>query len=124
MEEEPEIEPVHVEIEQRFNGFWPVLLMGVSLLVVLSWEIWIGASTRRGAQQTQDQQVRLVDQSKQVQQNLEKLVRGLVDLAKTDEEAQKLVTRFGIKVNNPSVPATGSAASASPSPSPTPTAPP
>jgi len=104
------------EAERRFNGFWPVLLMGISLVVVLSWEIWIGASTRRGAQQTQEQQVRVVDESKQVQQNLEKLVRGLVDLAKTDEEAQKLVTKFGIKVNNPPGPAANFSPAASAAP--------
>jgi hypothetical protein len=31
-------------------------------------------------------------------------VRGLVDIAKTDENAKKLVTKFGIKLNNPTVP--------------------
>ena len=46
----------------------------------------------------------MVDQAKQVQAGLEKLVRGLVDLSKTDDAAKKFVTKFGIKVNNPSVP--------------------
>ena len=60
--------------------------------------------TRESAQQLQQQQVALVDQSTKVQERLEKLVRGLVDLAKTDQEAQNLVTKFGIKVNNPTIP--------------------
>jgi hypothetical protein len=46
--------------------------------------------------------VRVVDQAKQVQLGLEKLVRGLIDLSKNDEEAKKLVDKFGIKVNAPS----------------------
>ncbi len=50
------------------------------------------------AQQLQEQQVRMVDQARQVQSGLEKLVRGLVDLSKTDDAAKKLVTKFGIKV--------------------------
>ena len=110
MDEDEEIESLGAVGEQRFNVFWPVLLMGVSLILVLTWEILIGATTRRGAQQLEDQQVRTVEQARQVQQNLEKLVRGLVELAKTDEAAQKLVTKFGIKVTNP----TGAAPSASP----------
>ena len=47
----------------------------------------------------------MVDQAKHAQASLEKLVRGLVDLSKTDDAAKKVVTKFGIKVNNPSVPA-------------------
>ena len=46
----------------------------------------------------------MVDQAKKVQGELEKLVRGLVELAKTDEAAKQIVTKFGIKVNNPAVP--------------------
>ena len=109
MEQEPHIHPTVAESPERFHGFWPVLLLGVSLILVFGWEIWIGADTRRSAQQLQEQQVRVVDQAKQVQLGLEKLVRGLVDLSQSDEEAKKLVTKFGIKVN---------ASSPSPSPSP------
>ena len=102
MSQEAYTEPVLPERARTFNGFWPVFLMGLSLLIILSWEIWIGVTTRSGAQQLQEQQVRVVEQSKQVQAGLEKLVRGLVELGKTDEAAQKLVTKFGIKVNEPS----------------------
>ena len=93
MDSEPHIHPTVHESSPTYNGFWPVLLIGASLIVILSWEIWVGVSTRKSAQQ-----------AKQVQAGLEKLVRGLVDLAKTDENAQKLVTKFGIKVNEPTVP--------------------
>ena len=89
---------------EHFNGFWPVLLIGVSLILIFSWEIWIGIDARQTAQKLQEQQEKVVEQSKQVQAGLEKLVRGLVELAKTDEEAQKLVTKFGIKIANPTVP--------------------
>ena len=106
MDEEPHIQPVDHQQAPTFHAFWPVFLLGASLGLVLSWEVWVGISTRRGAQQIEEQQVKVVDQSKQVQTGLEKLVRGLVELSKTDEAAQKLVTKFGIKVNNPSVPTT------------------
>ncbi len=78
--------------------------MGTSLLLVLSWEILVGVQTRQNAQQTQQQQLRLGDQAKQVEVGLEKLVRGLVDLSKTDDDAKRLVTKFGIKINEPAAP--------------------
>ncbi|MGH8094418.1 MAG: hypothetical protein ACREIF_13270 [Chthoniobacterales bacterium] len=95
------------ELHQRApiaDTFWPVLLIGLSLILIFAWEIWVGVDTRHSAQLLQEQQVKVVEQARQVQLNLEKLVRGLVDLAKTDDAAQKLVTKFGIKVNNPTVP--------------------
>ena len=104
MDQEPHIQPVGHQHAPTFHGFWPVLLLGASLGLVLSWEVWVGIATRRGAQQIQEQQVKVVDQSKQVQAGLEKLVRELVELSKTDEAAHKLVTKFGIKLNNPTVP--------------------
>lgn len=94
----PEPEPCH------FNGFWPVLLIGISVIVILSWEIWVGIDTRQTQQQMQQQQGKVVEQSKQAQANLEKLVRGLVELAKTDDEARRLVTKFAIKISDSSVP--------------------
>ena len=104
MDQEPDIQTAPAQHAPTFHGFWPVLLLGLSLLLVFSWEIRVGIATRRGAQQLQEQQVKLVEQSSKVQAGLEKLVRGLVDLGKTDEAAEKLVTKFGIKVNNPTVP--------------------
>ena len=105
MDQEPHIHSTGHQHAPTYHVFWPVLLIGISLLLVFAWEIWVGVATRRAAQQLQEQQVRMVDQAKQAQSSLEKLVRGLVDLSKTDDAAKKLVTKFGIKVNNPSVPA-------------------
>lgn len=87
-----------------YHGFWPVLLIGLSVLLIFAWEVRINMLTRESGQQLQQQQVTLVDQSTKVQAGLEKLVRGLVELSKTDAEAKNLVTKFGIKLNNPSVP--------------------
>lgn len=92
------------QAEPHYHGFWPVLLIGVSLLFILAWEIRVGVATRQTARQLQQEQVLKVDQAKEVQARLEKLVRGLVDLAKTDDEAKKLVTKFGIKISNPTLP--------------------
>ncbi|CAN5541272.1 hypothetical protein BH20VER3_BH20VER3_05270 [soil metagenome] len=103
MEEETSRRPAE-SAAPTYHGFWPVLLLGASLLLIFAWEIRVGMATRQSARQLQEEQVRAVDQAKEVQARLEKLVRGLVDLAKTDDEAKKLVTTFGIKINNPTLP--------------------
>ena len=101
MEPETEISPPVVPSNPVF---WPVLLIGLSLLLIFAWEVRVNMLTRESARQLEQQNVTAVDQATKVQARLEKLVRGLVELAKTDEEAQKLVTKFGIKLNNPTVP--------------------
>jgi hypothetical protein len=105
MDQKPHIRPTVRQHSSTYHGFWPVFLIGLSLLLIFGWEIWAGVATRHATQQLQEQQVRLVDQAKQVQSGLEKLVRELVELSKTDDAAKKLVTKFGVKVNSLSVPA-------------------
>ena len=100
---EPEAQISH-PVGRSYHGFWPVLLIGLSVLFIFAWEVRINMLTRESARQLQQQQVTLVEQSTKVQAGLEKLVRGLVELAQTDEEAKSLVTKFGIKLNNPSLP--------------------
>lgn len=98
------LEPQSPPPAEHFHGFWPVFLIGCSLLMILAWEIQVGINTRSNTEQLREQQLRVVDQAKKVQTELEKLVRGLVELSKTDDTAKRIVTKFGIKVNNPAVP--------------------
>ncbi len=90
--------------EPHYHGFWPVLLIGLSFLLVFAWEIRVGVATRQTARQLQQEQVLKADQAKEVQARLEKLVRSLVELSKTDEEAKRIVTQFGVKVMDPTGP--------------------
>ena len=88
----------------HYHGFWPMFFIGMSFVLLLVWEIQVGVATRQNAEQLRVQQVRVVDQAKKVEDELGKLVRGLVELSKTDDAAKRLVTKFGIKLNNPTVP--------------------
>ena len=106
MTEEPSLSASAQEHEQRYHGFWPVLLISCSLLLIFAWEIRVGIFARQNAERLRDQQVRVVEQAKHVQAGLEKLVRGLVDLSATDDAAKKIVTKYGIKIgSNPATPA-------------------
>ena len=48
-----------------------------------------------------EQQVKMVDQSRRVQAGLQKFARDLIEVAKTDEDAKAIVTKYGISVTNP-----------------------
>lgn len=78
------------------------MLVSASILLILMWEIRVNILDRRYALETHERQTRQVEQSKKTQDGLEKLVRGLVELSKTDEEASKLVNKYQIKLKNPS----------------------
>jgi hypothetical protein len=105
MDEESQSPPTPSPAQtERYHGFWPVFIIGCSLAMILVWEIQVGIVARQNAEQLRDQQLRVVDQAKHVQGELEKIVRGLVDLSKTDDAAKQIVNKFGIKINNPTVP--------------------
>src|SRR2546430_2743694 len=106
MVEESHLPPDAPAREPRYHGFWPLLLVTGSLVLVFAWEIRVGILARGNAERLRDQQVRVVDQAKHVQTGLEKLVRGLVDLSATDDAAKKIVTKYGIKIGSNPPPAT------------------
>jgi hypothetical protein len=102
---DPAPAPVPAAPAEHYHGFWPVFLIGCSLVVILGWEIHVAIVTRASTEQLWEQQLRVVDQAKHLQTELEKIVRDLVELSKTDDTARKIVTKFGVKITNPSTPA-------------------
>jgi cytoskeletal protein RodZ len=92
------------------TAFWPFVLLALSLCAVLVWQLIVATQARQHGAQLRDQQVKLVEQSRRVQQGLQKFARDLVEVAKTDEEAKAIVTKAGISVTNQS----GSPAAAAP----------
>ena len=77
----------------------------------------VANEVREHGVQLRDQQVKLVEQSRRVQGGLQKFARDLVEVAKTDEEAKAIVTKYGISVTNPSGGAPAAAPAVQPSPS-------
>jgi hypothetical protein len=97
------------------TAFWPLLLVGLSLIAVLVWQLRAATQVKEHGGQMRDQQVKLVDQSRRVQAGLQKFARDLMEVAKTDDEAKAIVTKYGIAVTN-----SGAAAAPAPAPQPSP----
>ena len=98
------------EPRQRFNGFVPLVLIALSVIIIFGWEVIVAGQARRNGRQLRDQQAKLVEQSKQIQVGLEKIARDLIELAKTDDDAKALVAKYNINISSPA-PAASPAAS-------------
>ena len=94
--------------QRRHNGFVPLVLVALSFIIILTWELVTGNQARANGRQLREQQSRLVEQSKQIQSGLEKLARDLINVANSDNDAKALVAKYQINISNPTP--TGSAA--------------
>ena len=103
-----EAEDYATSMRPSHNGFVPLVLIALSVIIVLTWELVTGSQARRNGQQLREQQSKLVEQSKQIQTGLEKLARDLINVASTDSDAKALVAKYQINVTNPAPAATAS----------------
>lgn len=94
----------------RHTGFIPLLLIALSFIIILGWELYVGSQARTNGLRLREQQSKLVDQSKQIQTGLEKIARDLINVSTNDEDAKALVAKYRININNPA-PAAAPAAS-------------
>src|SRR2546430_7246068 len=86
----------------RYNSFLPLVVLALSLIVILSWELIVASQLRRNGKELREQQTKMVEQSRNIQTGLEKLARDLIDVSKTDDDAKAIVAKYAIAVNNPS----------------------
>ena len=94
----------------RMSPFLPTLLLAISLVMVLGWNLNVSVRQAAGARQMRLQQEQAAGQVVQTEAKLKAMLTGLVDLAKDDPDAQAIVERYGIRQNAPS----GAAAAADP----------
>lgn len=83
------------------SAFLPLLLLSLSLLSLLIWQLTNLSSQRSNLQATLQRQTEYVLQSRQVQSNLQKIAVDLIELAKTDAGAKAVVDKYGIRQQNP-----------------------
>ena len=84
------------------SAFLPLLLLSLSLLSLLIWQLTNLSSQRSNLQATLQRQTEYVLQSRQVQSSLQKIAVELIELAKTDAAAKAVVDKYGIRQQSPS----------------------
>jgi hypothetical protein len=105
------------EPAQPMGTFLPLTLLGVSLALVLAFQVSVLMPQRNLLQQALTQNEQGVQQSKQVQAGLQRMVMDIVTAAADDKDAQAIIAKYGIQVSGSSpIPATSPATSPAASP--------
>jgi hypothetical protein len=91
----------------KLDAFIPLVLLSISLIVLLGWQINISTTQRTQLDSLITRQVPAVTQAQKVEQGVSKLVSDLLTAAQTDTTAKAIVDKYQIKSN-------GASAAASP----------
>ncbi|MEI8233246.1 MAG: hypothetical protein WCH57_01020 [Verrucomicrobiota bacterium] len=90
------------EPAQQMSAFLPLALLGVSFALLLVFQVSVLLPQRTFLQQVLTQNEQGVQQSKQVQASLQRLVMDVVTAASDDKDAQSIIAKYGIQVSGPS----------------------
>lgn len=88
---------------QLRSAFGPFLLVALSVITVLTWQVLKAYQGYEQGQLLQQQRTKLVEQSRAVQTRLQKFLHGLIDLSATDADAKAIVTKFDISLDKSGV---------------------
>jgi hypothetical protein len=83
----------------NYSSFLPVTLGLAALLILLVWQFLQAREQKAALFQVERSREATVRDAQSVQGELERLARGLVELAKTDPQAKALVQKYGISVD-------------------------
>jgi hypothetical protein len=94
----------------RHSPFWPILLLGVTLVAHFGWQVGLGVREYRAGLALADQQRLLDVQASEAEVKLQAMMIELLDLARVNSNAMSIARQFAIEYT-PSVEA-GDAAGA------------
>ena len=86
---------------KQFSAFIPVCLIAISMLILLAWNLVVVNNQHRAGRQISAQQEAQMAQAGQVEAKLKQMMLDLVDLAKTDTDAETIVKRYNISFTQP-----------------------
>jgi hypothetical protein len=87
---------VNQETEKSYSAFLPVLLVALSFVILLGRDLSLTRQQKGALKQMHEQQTVNVEKSRQAQAAFEKLMRDLIRLAQTDQDARAVVTKYNI----------------------------
>jgi hypothetical protein len=93
------------ETTGTLNAFWPLCLVALSLLVMLTTTLGGAVRDRNGINRAREQQQAQFVQASQTEAALRAVLADLLELAKQDSEADRIVKKYKIVFNGPVSPA-------------------
>lgn len=91
--------------QPALNAFWPLLLLGVSLGIILVWNVILGTREFYAARSMNDRLGEGLRQAAQTEENVKALFMDLLTLSATDPEAKALVEKYNVRYTPPTAPA-------------------
>jgi hypothetical protein len=83
--------------EPRHTAFFPLLLLTISVAVLFLWQLMVNYQQRSLLQANIQRQDELVSRSRKIQSHVELLLKDLLALAATNEQAQAIVKKYDIQ---------------------------
>ena len=87
--------------DKSFSSFLPIALIGVGIIILLGWNLFIVVNQHsNGVKMSVQQDIQLA-QATQAETKLKQMMSDLVDLAKENIDAETIVKRHGITFTPP-----------------------
>ena len=117
---EDDFTPDTEESVESMSAFLPLTLVAASLIVVLGWQVSTSSSQRSQLQQGIESRTPVLQQARQTQDGVQKLIVDFIEAAKDDKEAIAVIAKYNVQIGGKPVvtassPPPASAASATPS---------
>ena len=80
-------------------SFWPQLLVAMSVMLFLGWQLTAALQQRQSLRHLVDQQSVLVNQAAQVEGAFKAMMTDLVSLSSSDADARAIVAKYRISFN-------------------------
>lgn len=94
------------ENQPQVSAFWPLFIISVSLIILLSYQVTLVFGQRIGLQRQIQQQTETVTRANQTQSELQRVVMELIALADSgDADAKAIVAKYKISNSGPATPA-------------------
>ena len=99
---------------QALSAFLPLSLLALSLMIVLGWQVSNSNSQRNLLQQGITNREPVLQQARQAQAGLQKLVVDLIDASKDDNDAIAIIAKYNVQIAGKPVVTAGPAAPVGP----------
>lgn len=84
---------------KSFSAFLPVVLIAVGIITLLSWNLLLAINQHSAGVRISAQQELQMTQAAQTEQKLKAMMSDLLELSKTDKDADAIIKRYKIALN-------------------------
>jgi len=84
---------------KSYSAFLPLVLIALGVILLFSWNLSIALNQQTAGVRISAQQDLQLAQAAQTEQKLKTMMTDLLELSKTDKEAEAIIKRYKIAIN-------------------------